>query len=61
MQNIKTILNQIETEKQIKILYACETGSRVWGFPWPHRVLKSSVLFWRLIIQFLESPDKRVL
>jgi len=35
MQNIRTILNQIETKKQIKILYACETGSRAWGFPSP--------------------------
>ena len=35
MQNIKTILTQIEAAKQIKILYACETGSRAWGFPSP--------------------------
>ncbi len=35
MQNIKTILTQIEATKQIKILYACETGSRAWGFPSP--------------------------
>ena len=33
MQTIKTILTQIEASKQIKILYACETGSRAWGFP----------------------------
>lgn len=33
-----TILNkleQIETEKGIKILFACESGSRGWGFPSP--------------------------
>ena len=35
MQNIKQILTQIETKNQIKILYACETGSRAWGFPSP--------------------------
>ena len=35
MENIKTILNQIEATKNIKILYACETGSRAWGFPSP--------------------------
>lgn len=35
MITVKTILNQIETDKQIKILYACETGSRAWGFPSP--------------------------
>jgi uncharacterized protein len=35
MQNIQTILTNIEQRKQIKILYACETGSRAWGFPSP--------------------------
>lgn len=35
MENIQNILKQIETEHQIKILYACETGSRAWGFPSP--------------------------
>lgn len=35
MQQIKTILNNIEQIKNVKILYACETGSRAWGFPSP--------------------------
>lgn len=35
MQNIKHILTEIEKKKNIKILYACETGSRAWGFPSP--------------------------
>ncbi|MGC4100432.1 nucleotidyltransferase domain-containing protein [Ferruginibacter sp.] len=35
MTNIKNILTEIERKKNIKILYACETGSRAWGFPSP--------------------------
>jgi uncharacterized protein len=35
MQDIKDILTEIEQKKKIKILYACETGSRAWGFPSP--------------------------
>lgn len=36
MENrIAHYLNKIEQEQQIKILLACETGSRAWGFPSP--------------------------
>ena len=35
MENIKNLLQKIELEKNIKILFACETGSRAWGFPSP--------------------------
>ncbi len=34
-ERIKAILTEIEQQKKIKILYACETGSRAWGFPSP--------------------------
>ena len=34
-EQIKKHLTQIEQEKEIKILLACETGSRAWGFPSP--------------------------
>ncbi len=32
---ITNYLKQIEQDKEIKILLACETGSRAWGFPSP--------------------------
>lgn len=32
---IKQYLKDIEQRKNIKILFACETGSRAWGFPSP--------------------------
>jgi len=36
MENIDQILRAIAQKKKIKILYACETGSRAWGFPSPN-------------------------
>lgn len=35
MEKIIMSLKSIEQEKKIRILYACETGSRAWGFPSP--------------------------
>ncbi|MBC8186463.1 nucleotidyltransferase domain-containing protein [candidate division KSB1 bacterium] len=32
-QKILEILDKIESDYQVKILYACESGSRAWGFP----------------------------
>ena len=32
---IQTALRQLETTHGIRILYACESGSRAWGFPSP--------------------------
>jgi predicted nucleotidyltransferase len=34
-QRINKYLNEIEQENKIKILIACEAGSRAWGFPSP--------------------------
>lgn len=35
MKEINSLLQKIEEEKNVRILYACETGSRAWGFPSP--------------------------
>jgi uncharacterized protein len=35
MKHIQNILTLLSQEKDIEILYACETGSRAWGFPSP--------------------------
>jgi len=34
-KNILKTLKELEAEKGISLLYACETGSRAWGFPSP--------------------------
>lgn len=33
IEHILEVLKQIENEYEVKILYACESGSRAWGFP----------------------------
>lgn len=35
MKEILTIVKEIAERKNVKILFACETGSRAWGFPSP--------------------------
>lgn len=32
-KHIRTVIEQIENEFDVKVLYACESGSRAWGFP----------------------------
>lgn len=39
-ENIRRSLLQVEEQFQVKILYACETGSRAWGFPSPSMHLR---------------------
>lgn len=35
METIKKYLKEIEQQHGVKVLFACETGSRAWGFPSP--------------------------
>ena len=34
-ERILTLLDRVERERGIEILYACESGSRAWGFASP--------------------------
>lgn len=43
MENIRHILKQVEAEYKIEVLYACETGSRAWGFPSPNSDYESDL------------------
>lgn len=38
-EKIIKYLSDLESKEEIKILLACETGSRAWGFPSPDSVL----------------------
>ena len=35
MEKIDQMLKNVAEEHQVRILFACETGSRAWGFPSP--------------------------
>jgi predicted nucleotidyltransferase len=35
LEIIRENLRELEDQHQIRILYACESGSRAWGFPSP--------------------------
>ena len=54
-EKIQQYLRQIEAERDIKILFASETGSRAWGFPSPDsdydiRIIYIHKLDWYLSI-----------
>src|SRR5580698_9021306 len=31
-QRVRDVLAQLEAERQVRVLFACESGSRAWGF-----------------------------
>ena len=45
-EKIRARLKDIEIEKEIRVLYACESGSRAWGFPF-------------LVEQVVDTPELR--
>ena len=60
LARIQTALRQLEAAQGIRILYACESGSRAWGFPSPDsdydvRFIYCHPLDWYLTLD--EGPD----
>lgn len=53
------MLRQIEKEYQVKILYACETGSRAWGFPSPDSDYDIRFLYMHETNWYLSLSDKK--
>jgi predicted nucleotidyltransferase len=59
---IKQALRQIESDEKVRIVYACESGSRAWGFPsedsdYDVRFLYVRPRDWYLSIDVENKPD----
>jgi predicted nucleotidyltransferase len=52
-------LGKIEQEEQVRILYACESGSRAWGFPSKDSDYDVRFIYVRPIEWYLSIFDKR--
>jgi len=57
-QIIKT-LKKLEHEYKVTILYACETGSRAWGFPSPDSDYDIRVIYKHPLDWYLSLSDKK--
>ncbi|WP_425452322.1 nucleotidyltransferase domain-containing protein [Paenibacillus sambharensis] len=62
-ENFHTIIQQelrrIEEEERVRILYACESGSRAWGFPSQDSDYDVRFLYIRPVEWYLSIFDKR--
>ncbi|MGZ9587276.1 nucleotidyltransferase domain-containing protein [Paenibacillus marinisediminis] len=56
---IKNELERIEQEEQVRILYACESGSRAWGFPSRNSDYDVRFIYVRPVEWYLSIFDKR--
>lgn len=56
---IKQKLLELETDKNIRILYACESGSRAWGFPSPDSDYDVRFIYVRPVDDYLKINDIR--
>lgn len=56
---IREQLEQIESEEQVKVLYACESGSRAWGFPSQDSDYDVRFIYLRKPEWYLSIFDKR--
>lgn len=58
-ERIKSELNRIEVEENVKIIYACESGSRAWGFPSLDSDYDVRFIYIHPIEWYLSISDKR--
>jgi uncharacterized protein len=55
---IRSELQQLASREQIKILYACESGSRAWGFPSPDSDYDVRFIYLRPLAWYLSIDDR---
>ncbi len=61
-KEILKTLEQIEAQHNVKILYACESGSRAWGFPSPDSDYDVRYLYSRPVEAYLKLfPERDVI
>jgi len=56
---IRSHLNEIEARQDVRIFYACESGSRAWGFPSADSDYDVRFLYVRPLDWYLSIDDKR--
>ena len=56
---IKDQIKDIEQKYQVKVLYACETGSRAWGFPSPDSDFDVRMIYMHDLDWYLSLSDKK--
>ena len=58
VSNIGTQLQQLASQERITILYACESGSRAWGFPSPDSDYDVRFVYLRPLEWYLSIEDR---
>ena len=58
-EEIFSLLNEIEEQEDIRILYACESGSRAWGFPSVNSDYDIRFLYIRPVEWYLSIDERR--
>lgn len=56
---IKSLLKEIEDKNKVEILYACETGSRAWGFPSPDSDYDIRFIYKHKLDWYLNLSEKK--
>jgi hypothetical protein len=58
-ETIRAHLGQIEADENVKVVYACESGSRAWGFPSVDSDYDVRFLYVRPVEWYLSIDEKR--